>query len=57
VRKAKVFLHNKQARILTVDENGYHFQYSKEYLESDNPKAISLLFPLQYSGKKLTTGI
>ena len=40
-------MHNKRAGVLIEDENGYHFQYGKEYLESENPEPVSLLFPLQ----------
>ena len=47
MRRAKVYIHNKWAGILIEDENGYHFQYRKEYLETENPEPVSLLLPLQ----------
>ncbi len=40
-------MHNKQAGVLIEDENGYHFQYMEEYLNSDAPEPVSLLFPLR----------
>ena len=47
MRKAKVYIHDKWAGILIEDENGYHFQYRKEYLDSENPEPVSLTLPLQ----------
>ncbi len=43
---AKVYMHNKLAGKLTEDENGYHFQYEKSYLNQPNSEAISVSFPL-----------
>lgn len=40
-------MHNEWAGILTEDEEGYHFQYRIEYLESLRPEAVSLTLPLQ----------
>ncbi len=40
-------MHDKWAGILIEDENGYHFQYRKEYLITKNPEQVSLLLPLQ----------
>ena len=40
-------MHDKWAGILTEDENGYHFQYNKDYLLSENPEPVSLTLPLQ----------
>ncbi len=40
-------MHNNWAGVLIEDENGYHFQYNEEYLNSNNPEPVSLLFPLQ----------
>jgi serine/threonine-protein kinase HipA len=56
MRKAEVKMHEKVAGWLTQDEEGYHFGYSKPYLESSNPEAISLTLPLQenkFSSKTL----
>lgn len=47
MRKAKVYMHNHWAGILTEDEEGYHFQYKTEYLEGNNPEPVSLTLPLQ----------
>ncbi|RLD31754.1 MAG: phosphatidylinositol kinase, partial [Bacteroidetes bacterium] len=38
MRKAKIYMHDKWAGTLTEDENGYHFQYNKDYLSSENPE-------------------
>lgn len=43
---AKVYMHNKLAGKLTEDEDGYHFQYEKSYLDQLNSEAISVTFPL-----------
>lgn len=47
MRRAKILIHDKMAGWLTQDENGYHFEYDKSYLESENPEPISLTMPLQ----------
>ncbi|RLD61156.1 MAG: phosphatidylinositol kinase [Bacteroidetes bacterium] len=47
MRKAKIYMHDKWAGTLTEDENGYHFQYNKDYLSSENPEPVSLTLPLQ----------
>lgn len=39
-------MYNKWAGILTEDEEGYHFQYEKSYLENNDAEAISLTLPL-----------
>ena len=43
---AKVYMHDKWAGKLTEDEDGYHFQYEKSYLDQPNSEAISVTFPL-----------
>jgi serine/threonine-protein kinase HipA len=56
MRKAEIKMHGKTSGWLTQDENGYHFVYDHEYLESVNPENISLTLPLQeavYSNKVL----
>ena len=40
MKKAKVYMHNKWAGVLTEDENGYHFQYEASYLEKPDAEAI-----------------
>jgi len=47
MRKAEVWMHGKLAGWLSLDEEAYHFEYSPEYIESDNPVAISLTLPIQ----------
>lgn len=46
MKKAKVYMHNDCAGVLSEDENGYHFQYDKEYLKAPEAEAISLTLPL-----------
>lgn len=46
MKRAKVYNYNILAGILTEDENGYTFQYDKNYLQSENAQAISLTLPL-----------
>lgn len=40
-------MHNVLAGLLSQDENGYHFQYTPEYLQTKNVKPVSLTLPLQ----------
>jgi len=47
MRIAKVFMHKQLAGTLTEDEEGYHFQYDKEYLSSSHPEPVSLTLPIQ----------
>lgn len=37
MRKAEIYLYNRFAGILIEDENGYSFEYDKEYL-ANTPK-------------------
>lgn len=56
MRKAKVHMHDEFAGTLTEDEEGYHFEYDKQYLESKHKGPISLTLPLsqeKYSSKIL----
>ncbi|HKY69805.1 MAG TPA: HipA N-terminal domain-containing protein [Gammaproteobacteria bacterium] len=47
-RRAKVFNFNKFAGILEeLDEGGFSFTYSAQYLSDPDAKAISLTMPLQ----------
>jgi len=46
MRTARVYMHNSWAGILTEDEEGYHFQYNNEFLNSSDAEAISLTLPL-----------
>ena len=40
-------MHNVLAGLLSQDENGYHFQYTPEYLQTKNAKPVSLTLQLQ----------
>lgn len=40
-------MHDKVAGMLIEDEEGYHFKYTDEYLESKSPEPISLTLPLR----------
>jgi serine/threonine-protein kinase HipA len=56
MKKAKVYLFNKLAGILTEDENGFHFQYDQKYLKTKDAEPISLTLPLtdlKYESKVL----
>ena len=46
MKTAKVYMHNHWAGILTEDDNGYHFQYEKTYLQKPDAEAVSLTLPL-----------
>ncbi len=46
-RKAKVYLYNQLTGYLIENENGYEFQYTETYLNSEDPVAVSRLLPLQ----------
>ena len=46
MKRAKVFISNILAGILTEDESGYEFMYLPEYLASDSAIPVSLTLPL-----------
>lgn len=46
MKKAKVYMYEKMAGILTEDENGFHFQYDPSYLKSKEAEPVSLTLPL-----------
>jgi serine/threonine-protein kinase HipA len=46
MKKAKIYLGDALAGLLTEDENGYTFLYDESFLNSDNAVAISLTLPL-----------
>jgi serine/threonine-protein kinase HipA len=46
MKRAKVYMYDKMAGLLTEDENGFHFQYEQAYLGSKEAEAISLTLPL-----------
>ena len=47
MRKAEIKMHDQTAGWLTEDENGYHFVYDEQYLQSKSPEPVSLLLPIQ----------
>ncbi len=55
MKRARVYMHENFAGILTEDSEGFHFQYKDEYLNSDLAEAISLTLPL--SGTKYSSNI
>jgi len=40
MRIAKVYTHDKWAGTLTEDEEGYHFQYEKDYLSNEDSETM-----------------
>jgi|JFJP01.1.fsa_nt_gi serine/threonine-protein kinase HipA len=46
-RKAEIKMHDKKAGWLIQDENGYHFAYDEQYLQSESPLPVSLTLPLK----------
>ena len=46
-RKAEIKMHNQTAGWLTQDEEGYHFVYDKNYIQSMAAIPVSLSFPIQ----------
>ena len=56
MRKAKVYMHNKYAGLLSETDKGYEFTYDKRYLKLKKSEAISLTLPLSdkpYKSKTL----
>ncbi len=47
MKKAKVYVNNREAGVLTEDDNGFTFRYHDEYLESEGAEAVSLTLPLR----------
>jgi len=47
MKKAQILMHTKLAGILTEDDDGYHFKYESDYLESEFAEPVSLTLPLQ----------
>lgn len=48
MKKARVYMHDAEAGVLTEDENGFTFRYLDEYLDSEEAEAISLTLPLRH---------
>jgi serine/threonine-protein kinase HipA len=47
MRKAIIKIDTQMAGRLTQDDNGYHFEYDKAYLNQTAAKPVSLTLPLQ----------
>jgi serine/threonine-protein kinase HipA len=47
LRKAAIKIGDQLAGWLTQDEQGYHFEYAKAYLNQTDAKPVSLTLPLQ----------
>ena len=47
MRKAEIKMHDAVAGWLTQDEDGYHFEYSADYLKNKTADPVSLTLPLQ----------
>lgn len=47
MRRARIFINDAFAGVLTEDHEGYHFSYSRDYLNSSNAKPLSPTMPLQ----------
>jgi serine/threonine-protein kinase HipA len=47
MRKAIIKMDTQIAGSLTQDDNGYHFEYAKAYLNQTDAKPVSLTLPLQ----------
>lgn len=46
-RKGYVFVQNNYAGVIAETDGGYSFEYDSEYLESENPVAVSITMPLR----------
>jgi serine/threonine-protein kinase HipA len=46
MKRAKVYMHNQWAGILTEDETGYIFCYDNHYLADENAEPVCLTLPL-----------
>lgn len=46
-RSGKVLFKDKQAGVVWQDEDGYGFEYDKDYLQLKNNAAVSLTLPLR----------
>ncbi|MBL6956815.1 MAG: HipA N-terminal domain-containing protein [Chlorobium sp.] len=55
MQKAEIQYLDRTAGWLIQDEEGYHFIYDQEYLNSRDPKPVSLTLPLRESEYTSTT--
>lgn len=47
MKRAKIFMYDLYAGLLTEDENGFTFAYDTAYMEQEGAEAISLTMPLR----------
>ena len=47
MKRAKVYVHDREAGVLIEDENGSMFRYLDDYLGSAGAEAVSLTLPLR----------
>lgn len=47
MRHAVILVGKQRAGLLSENEKGYHFQYEKAYLQSGNPRPVSMTLPLR----------
>lgn len=47
MRQGRVYFKGAYAGVVREDDEGYSFQYAKEYLQAASPTAISVTMPLQ----------
>ena len=47
MRQGEIWVNKTLAGVLTEDEEGYHFTYSRDYLEVENTVPVSLTLPIR----------
>ena len=47
MRQGEIWVNKTLAGVLTEDEEGYHFTYSRDYLEMKNTVPVSLTLPIR----------
>ena len=47
MRRAAIKIGNQLAGVLTEDEQGYHFEYDKEYIARSDAGPVSLTLPIR----------
>ncbi len=47
MRVARVYMYSRIAGFLTEDDEGFHFRYEDQYVDSENAEPISLTMPLK----------
>ena len=47
MKRAKVYVHDREAGVLIEDENGFMFRYLDDYLGSEGAEAVSLTLQLR----------